>query len=117
MAGTSASGKVVDTNDTVSISGEVKSVSGSGQSATITVVLANNSVITVKAGDCFAVQGVGSAVSENGKPFGVGSQVTVKATVTSVSGAGNTATMTVKTNSTPSVPSVPTASAHAPHGH
>lgn len=116
MAGTSASGAVVNANDSVSVCGEVMAISGTGQRATITVKTQNGSTFNVQAGDCFAPQGVGPAISENGKPFGLGSQVTVKATVTSVSGAGVTATLTVKTNSTPAV-SVPTQSAHAPRTH
>jgi hypothetical protein len=117
MAATSASGKTIAVNDQVSVSGEVSAVSGSGQTAVVTVRVANGTTFTVQAGDCFAVQGIGVAISENGKPFGVGSQVTVKGSVTATSGSGGTATLTVTTKSNTTVSAVPAANAHAPHAH
>jgi len=117
MAGISATGATVDVNDSVSVSGEVTAISGTGKTASITVKLANGNTVSVQAGDCFAPQGIGPALSENGKPFGIGSQVTIKGTVSSVSGSGSTASLAVTTKSGTTTTSIPSSSVYSPHSH
>lgn len=113
--GTSITGKVVSAGDQVTIVGSVTAVSGSGPSATVTIQpLTGASTFNAKASDCYAPQGTGNATSLDGKPFGVGSQVSVPAAVTSVSGSGANATLTSTVNSGASV-THPANSVHAPH--
>lgn len=103
-----SNGTSINVGDPVCFSGEVTAVSGSGQKATITVLLHNLQLIQTLAGDCFATPlPGGKAVSENGVTFGVGSQVTVKGIVSSVVSAGNASTVSVKTNSQTVIASVP----------
>lgn len=113
--GTSITGHVVAVGDSVTIVGSVTAISGTGPSATVTVQpLTGASTFNVKASDCYAPQATGNAISADGKPFGVGSQVSVPAAVTSVSGSGSSATLTSTVNSGASV-SHPANSVHAPH--
>lgn len=117
MAGTTSTGSTVDVGDSVSVLGEVKSISGTGPTATLTIICNNGAITTAQARDCFAPQGIGPAISENGKPFGVGSPVTVKATVTSISGTGSNATLTTKANNSGTTSVAPSKSVTAPKSH
>lgn len=102
-----SNGTLINVGDPVCVSGECRAVTGSGQKATITVLLANNQLVQCQAGDCFATPGPGTAVTENGVTFGVGSQVTIKGTVSAVVVAGTASTVAVTTKSNSTVASVP----------
>jgi len=117
MAGVSATGSKVDVGDSVSVIGEVVSISGTGPTATLTIRCVDGTTTTAQARDCFAPQGIGAAISENGKPFGLGSPVTLKCTVSSVSGSGSNAVLTVKTNTSSTVAVAPSKGVHAPKSH
>lgn len=99
-----SNGTSINVGDPVCVAGECRAVSGSGQKATITVLLDNNQLVQCLAGDCFATPlPGGTAVSENGVAFGAGSQVTIKGTVSGVMSptvnAAATVTVTTKSNS------------------
>jgi hypothetical protein len=98
-------GNVVQAGDDIVILGIVTAISGSGQTASVTVKDRSGIVFTVLASDCAAPQAIGAAISRNGKPFGVGSEVTIPGSVVSVveNGSSLAATLTTKTTSSISV--------------
>jgi hypothetical protein len=115
--GINADGKVVSANDQVTIMGSVDAVSGSGGSAVVTVIplraLAAGG-ISCKANDMNAAGIIsGNALSIAGKPFGVGDRVSVLGTVTSVSGSGADAVLTVTLCTSGNSVTVPAGSVHS----
>ena len=104
-------GNVVLAGDDVTVLGSVTAISGSGQSASVTVKDRSGLSFVVPAGDCSAPQSVGVAISRNGKPFGVGSDVTIPAVILSVVESGQTSQAVAKTYS-----SLVTAGSPAPAG-
>lgn len=101
MAAFSQDGKVVSVNDAVSIVGLVVSVVGSGGLAQVTVETdLTTATFVCAANDCQAVEhsadAAHPATSIAGKHFGVaGNQVSVMGRVASITGSGNTASLTV----------------------
>ena len=98
MAAFNQDGKVVNINDNVSITGKVVSLTGASSIAQITVQPLTGLATFVASGyDMQAVQNDdGVARSINGKAFGfLGDNVTVLGVVTSISGSGNQAILTV----------------------
>jgi hypothetical protein len=101
MSSFNIDGKVVNVNDRVSIIGQVVSVSGSGGLALVTVQPVNSIVNFVcQANDAQAVEHSADAnhvaTSINGKAFGATNDaVTVLGYVTSISGSGNQALLSV----------------------
>lgn len=96
-------GNEVQAGEEVVILGTVTAISGSGQSASVAVKDRAGIVFTVPASDCAAPQTSGAAISRNGKPFGVGAEVTVPGNVVSVMGSGAATTCTTKTYSATTV--------------
>jgi hypothetical protein len=102
MAAFSATGKVINVGDRVSIIGTVVSASGSAQPTQLVIQPAlapASGQFTCNANDLNSTQ-AGSAVqtgrSISGKPVGNTTQsVTVMGVVTAISGSSNTATLTV----------------------
>lgn len=116
MAGISASGKVVDSGDTVTIIGAATAISGTGGKALVTVVTSNGGgTFIAQAQDMASPQTTGPALSRNGKNFDVGSQVTIIGTATAVSGVGGQAVLTVTLHGSGTSVSTPSVSVHAPH--
>lgn len=97
MSAFNQDGKVVSVNDSVSIVGNVVSVSGTGSLAVVTVetVLTPNTFVA-QANDMNAVQTEGPAKSISGKAFGFAEDpVSVLGKVSAISGSGNTASLSV----------------------
>lgn len=118
MSAFNADGKVVSVNDQVTIIGIVTGVSGSGGSATITV-MPNCTATTISASgnDMNAVQGPADAshpaTSIAGKNFGTGDNVSVLGKVTAISGSGQFATLTVTLITSGGSVTVPSGSTHS----
>lgn len=99
--GINNNGGTVSVNDSVSIVAKVVSVSGSGSLATVTVQAPlDASTFNIVANDAAAVAHQADAShparSINGAPFGLaGNDVTVEGVVTSISGSGQSAKLTV----------------------
>ncbi len=111
-----ANGNVVLAGDEVTVLGSATAISGSGQTASVTVKDRSGVSFTVTASDCAAPQGIGAAISRNGKPFGVGADVTIPATIVSIAESGSTSQSTVKTTSNTVVVNT-TTSAASPKNH
>lgn len=100
MAAFSYDGKVVSVNDQVTIMGSASVVTGTGPTATVTVLpLLTTSTISVKANDCSSVDhpqdASHTAQSRSGRFFGPGNRVSIPGVVTAISGSGATAALTV----------------------
>jgi hypothetical protein len=99
--GTSISGQPVNVNDQVSISATVVSTSGSGNNALVTFLTAlSTSTFVCQGSDASAAEhnpdSSHPAISMEGKAYGfAGDQLTVKGTVTAISGSGSTALLTI----------------------
>ena len=95
--GTSYNNIPVKAGDQVSILGAVVSVTGSAPStASVVVNTLLGDQVTVHANDCTAVQHeTGAAMSMNGKLFDVANRVSVNGIVSSISGSGSSAQVTV----------------------
>jgi hypothetical protein len=99
--GISKNGTVVNVQDYVSIVAKVVSVSGSGSKATVVVQSPLDAgTYSIQANDANAVEHQTDAshlaVSFGGKPYGVaGNDITVLGLVTSISGSGQNAILSV----------------------
>ena len=102
-----ANGNTVISGDDETILGVATAISGSGQNASVTVRDRAGIIFTVPAGDCAAPQGIGAAISRNGKLFGVGSDVTIPAIIVSIVESGQTSQATAKTYSSVVTPNSP----------
>lgn len=101
MSAINKNGFVVNVQDHVSIIAKVVSVSGSGSKATVTVQSPFDAgTYNIQANDANAVEHQTDAshvaVSFGGKPYGVsGNDITVLGLVTSISGSGQNAILSV----------------------
>ena len=99
--GISKNGKVINVQDRVSIVSKVVSVAGSGSLAQVTLQAPLDAgTYVAQSNDCGAVEHQSDAshlaVSVDGKPYGAaGNDVTARGLVTSISGSGITAVLTV----------------------
>jgi hypothetical protein len=102
MSAINKNGKAVNINDAVSIIGKVVSVSGSGSLASVTVQSPLDAgTYVIIAHDAGAVEHQTDAshvaLSVDGKPYGlVDNDLTARGVVTSISGSGQNAILTVQ---------------------
>lgn len=119
MAALNSDGKVVSVKDQVTCMGTVNSITGTGGTATVTVVPnMGTTTISCQANDMNAVQddpgtAPATVTSISGKAFGVGDKASILGTVTNVSGSGQFATLTVKLCNSGSSVQVPAGSVHS----
>jgi hypothetical protein len=99
MAGITLAGHAVNAGDEINFPATVTAISGTGRTATVTATTYAGETVTFKAQDCYGPQTDGVAISHAGKGFSVGDTVSVMGTVSSLSGSGKTAQLTVTTKS------------------
>jgi hypothetical protein len=97
MATQTQDGKDLTDAIEATIIGMAISAVGTGPNAVVTVQDLQGNLFTAPAKDMDAPQGVGPLISRNGKPFSVGSPVTVPATVLSV--VSSTSVVNIQTQS------------------
>ena len=114
VAGSSITGNSINVGDQVTILGTVTAISGTGATASVTVLTLASDLIVIQAQDCYAPQTGGAAIGKGGKGFGVNAQVTVPGDVTAVSGVGKTAQITTTTHNSKTSIVHSAGTAHAP---
>jgi hypothetical protein len=99
MAGTTLQGHSVSAGDAINFPATVTAISGTGRNATVTATTYSGDTVVFKAQDCYGPQSDGVAISHSGKGFSVGDTVSVMGVVSSLTGSGKTAQLTVTTKS------------------